>query len=275
MMQPKRAALRYFGGKWKLAPWIINQFPSHKIYVEPFGGGGSVLIRKPESFLEVYNDLNGDIVNFFKVLREQPNELIRAIELTPLSREEFIKSQIPAEDPIERARRIYVLAWQGRGRVGIVEPGSWRNTTNTSRSKTAAEDWDNVHHLYIIAKRLKNVQLENDDYNTIIRRYDSVETLFYLDPPYLQHTRSKRWKENAYLHEFTQQQHEDLAQILHNIQGYAIISGYPSQLYDDLYRDWKQLGKMGYSDNGNNQAIEKLWINKLEQLPLFQFIDKL
>lgn len=110
----KRPALRYHGGKFRIAQWIINQFPEHLCYVEPFGGGGSVLLRKSPAKIEVYNDLNGGVVNFFRVLRERPADLIAAIELTPYSRKEFIQAQEPCDDPLERARRFYVWSWQGR-----------------------------------------------------------------------------------------------------------------------------------------------------------------
>ena len=104
---PTRTALRYYGGKWNLAPWIIKHFPPHINYIEPCGGAASVLLRKPRSTIETYNDLDGNVVNFFRVLRDNPDELIRKIQLTPYAREEYNLSRVPCDDPIERARRFY------------------------------------------------------------------------------------------------------------------------------------------------------------------------
>lgn len=114
-MNATHPALRYFGGKWRLAKWIISHFPAHNCYVEPYGGGGSVLLRKEPSPFEVYNDLDSGLVSFFRLLRERPEDLIRAIELTPYSREEFMRAYEHSEDPLESARRLFVRSWQGYG----------------------------------------------------------------------------------------------------------------------------------------------------------------
>jgi DNA adenine methylase len=264
-----RPALRYHGGKWKLAPWIISHFPPHKIYVEPFGGGGSVLIRKHPSFIEVYNDINGLAVNFFRVLRERPNELIRAIELTPYSRQEFLESQMPSDDPIESARRFYIWSWQGRGRAGVKEPGGWRFMSRDTRGTTPANDWTNNYHLWSIVTRLKNVQIENADVLAIVDRYDGPKALFYIDPPYVHKTRGDRWAQTAYAFEYTDDEHRELAKRLHRIRGSAIMSGYPSELYDELYKDWRMVSRSGQRDNTQRpETIECLWMN-FEQRKLF------
>lgn len=272
MKNISRPALRYHGGKWRLAPWIISYFPDHDSYIEPFGGAMSVLLQKTPSKIETYNDLNGLVVNFFRVLREQPDELIRAITLTPYSRNEFILAQQPAGDPLEDARRFFVWSWQGRGRAGVLEPGGWRFMVRNTRGLTPVDDWVNIDHLWAIVNRLKNVQLENDDAFRIIKRFDDPRALFYIDPPYVSHTRSNRWGTSAYLHEFSEEQHIELSTLLHSTKGAIIISGYPSKLYESLYANWIRLERNGSVDRGRKggkSITEVLWVNKMTTLPLF------
>lgn len=274
MKTPKRPALRYFGGKWKIAPWIIQHFPAHTTYVEPYGGAASVLLRKPPAPIEVYNDIYSEVVNFFTVLREHTEKLIHAITLTPYSRAEFVAAQQPATSPLERARRFYIWSWQGRGRPGITEPGGWRFMARLSRSQTPAHDWHNNGHLWTVAARLKQVHIEHDTAQNIITRYDSPETLFYIDPPYPLEVRSQRWTK-AYTHEMTDNDHHELAQLLHTIQGAAIISSKPSSLYDNLYPNYQTATKTAIvtGANGGKPVTEKLWISphaRANTLPMFQ-----
>lgn len=256
-----RPALRYHGGKWRLASWILSCFPPHVCYVEPFGGGGSVLLQKQPSFVEVYNDLSGDVVNFFRVLRERGDELRRAIELTPYARAEFLAAQEPTDDPLEAARRFYVWSWQGRGRAGVQEPGGWRFIATAARGTTVTGDWNNTAHLAEIVSRLKLVQIECGEAETVIQRYDTPDTLFYVDPPYVASTRGARWGNSAYTHEMTDDDHERLAGLLHTVRGMVILSGYPSDLYNRLYADWRAIHRRQATDNGTKEAVEVLWLS--------------
>lgn len=270
-MTVNRPALRYHGGKWRLAPWIISHFPPHVCYVEPFGGGASVLLRKPPSSIEVYNDAGSDVVNFFRVLRERPDELVKAIDLTPYSRAEYLGAQEPCDDPLERARRFYTWSWQGRGRAGVKEPGGWRFMVRNLRGRTPVEDWNNHHHLWDVAQRLKEVQFEQGDALTVIGRYDDPGTLFYVDPPYVQSTRGRRWTGTAYTHDYTDDDHRELAKALHNIEGMAIVSGYPSGLYEELYGGWARVTTEALTD-AKTRETERLWISPRAQdarFPLF------
>jgi len=263
-MNITRPALRYFGGKWQIGKWIISHFPKHTAYVEPFGGGASVLLRKPPTKIEVYNDLNGMAVNFFQVLRGRPEELIRALELTPYARAEYIQSQQPTDDPLENARRFYVGCWQGRGRGGVVESGGWRFMKKDNHGQTPCDDWRNISHLYAVAERLRHVQIESIDAFRCIDTYDTPETLFYLDPPYLPDTRSLRWGGSSYLHEYGAEDHGRLAEKLHTIKGMAIVSGYPSAAYDDLYPGWRTADKSSRKDSATPERVattERLWIS--------------
>ena len=265
--KPKRPALRYHGGKWKIAPWVMGHFPAHDCYVEPYGGAASVLLRKEPSFIEVYNDLFGEVVRFFKVLRERPDELIRAIELTPFSREEFEAAQkveYPNPDAVERARRLYVRCWQGRGRAGFKDAGGWRFMRRKSRSQTPVSDWNNIAHLWDIAARFKQVHIEHDGALSVMVRYDGPETLFYLDPPYVQSERCKRWKSEGYVYEMEDTRHVEMAHLVKELEGYVVLSGYPSGLYDRLFEGWPVVQKGVVVDGGRaggRAAVECLWLS--------------
>lgn len=271
--KPNRPALRYHGGKWQLSNWIISHFPTHTCYCEPFGGGAAVLLNKSPAFVEVYNDLNDDVVNFFRVLRDRPSELFAAIDLTPYSRREYLESQSMDGDDVERARKFFVWSWQGRGRAGVVEPGGWRFMSRDTRGRTPVDDWNNNQHLWSVARRLKQVQIENDNALTVIKRFDTHKTLHYVDPPYVQSTRGQRWALTGYAHELSDAQHVELANLLHSVDGMVILSGYPSTLYDDLYADWKRVDRDVTKDNAGGVAVECLWISKNanQQQAMFSF----
>jgi DNA adenine methylase len=258
-----RPALRYHGGKWRLADWIIGHMPAHHCYVEPFGGGGSVLIQKPPVPVEVYNDLSGRVVNFFRVLREQPDALIVAVALTPYSRQEMALAREPSDDPLEAARRFFVLSWQGRGGPTARWNTGWRFQREIIKRNSTVKDWNELDRLLAVAGRLKQVQIECDDALAVIRRYDTPATLFYCDPPYLQETRSKWGAKNgaAYDHESSPALHRDLAATLHAAQGMAIVSGYPSADYADLYPGWRRVSCTARTDHNSAPAIECLWLS--------------
>lgn len=255
-----RPALRYYGGKFRLAKWIIGQFPPHVCYVEPFGGAGSLILRKLPSYHDIYNDLDGEVVNFFRVLRERGDELIRAIEITPYSREEQRLSFIPSSDDMERARRLYVRAWQSHGGGRTQWKSGWRYQITTIRGSKIVDDWSNTDYLWAIVARLKQIQIENDEALKVIKRFDHPDTLFYIDPPYQAETRSQRWSKKAYTCEVDEAYHSMLGELLNSIEGMAIISGKPSEFYRDLYAKWKVLQRTCPTDF-QSTTVECLWIS--------------
>lgn len=259
-----RPALRYYGGKWRVGSWIIDQFPDHTCYVEPFAGGASVLLQKPPSRIEVMNDLNDDVINFFDMLRDKPEQIIRAILLTPYAREELRRARKaePTDDPIERARRFYVRCWQSYGSGTGKSSTGWRfqiGTGDNSRA-SAIGSWNDTQHLWAVAERLKQVQIEHDDAFKVIERYDSPETLFYLDPPYVHSTRYHDSVSKGYSHEMEDQDHRALAAQLVGLKGMVIISGYPSALYEELFAGWKCISKESLDVNAKAQT-ECLWLS--------------
>jgi len=270
MSAPSRPAVRWHGGKWKLAPWIISHFPAHRVYVEPFGGGASVLLRKPRAYAEVYNDLDGEVVNLFRVLRdaEQSQHLIAQVALTPFSRDEFKDAYQRSDDPVERARRLLIRSFMGFGSDGAT--GDWRTgfRANSSRSGTTpAHDWANYPRaLEVIARRLKWLVVENKDAVAVSRQHDGPETLHYYDPPYGHDTRSRKSRRRgggevaAYRHEMSDAQHEKLLADLRTLEGFVVLSGYPWPLYDEALRDWTRVETVAHAD-GARPRTEVLWIN--------------
>lgn len=264
-MTPKRPVMRYHGGKWKLAPWIISHFPPHRIYVEPFGGGGSILIRKPRAHGEIYNDLDGEIVNVFRMMRDQGEELQRRLYLTPFSRVEFVESYEPHSDPIEQARRTIVRSFQGFGSAAVCgETSGFRANSNRSGT-TPAQDWGNYPGLMpALIERMRGVVIESKDAVDCMRQHDDVDVLHYVDPPYVHAARSSRKRGTAsgssYKHEMTDTQHRDLATALSTLKGMVLVSGYHSELYDEIYSDWVRVEVNAHAD-GARSRVEVLWMN--------------
>lgn len=264
-MTVRRPILRYHGGKWKLAEWITSHFPPHRVYVEPFGGGGSVLLRKPRSYAEVYNDRWGDVVNLFRVLRDQEQacRLAQLLELTPYARDEFMATYEPdSGDPVEDARRMIFRSLAGFGSAAASRSHvtGFRGSSNRSGT-TPAQDWRNYPgHVPDFIDRLRGVVIENRAAADVIAQHDSPETLFYVDPPYPHSTRGFRRRNAAYAFELTDEDHEQLAGVLHAVSGMVVLSSYPCDLYDGLYRGWQKI-EIGTHADGANDRIEVLWLN--------------
>ncbi len=239
----KRPVLRYHGGKFLLAPWILSHFPKHKVYVDLFGGGGSLLMLKSRSYAEVYNDKWDTVVNVFQVLRdpEQAKKLEQAVRLTPFSRTEFLKCGEQdiekVTNPIEKARLTIFRSFAGFGSASTNAKYSTGFRANNNRAGTTpAHDWVNYpDHIASFTRRLRGVVIENKDYRSIIEQQDSAETLFYADPPYVHETRNMQRGNAAYEHEFSDDDHRELAVNLSNITGMVVLSGYQSDLYMELF----------------------------------------
>ena len=238
----KKIAFGWYGGKFSHLDWLLPLLPMTKHYCEPFSGSAAVLVNRHPSPLETLNDIDGEIVNFFRILRDQPDELIRLIGLTPFARKEFEtaikKPAVPISDA-DRARRFFVRARQVRtGLAQTASSGRWAHCLLTSRAGMAGavSRWlGSVEGLSEIAQRLLRVQIEQGSAQDIIQRYDSQETLFYCDPPYPHDSRTDK---HAYGYEMTDMDHRELAELLHSVRGKVAISGYHSPLMDELYSDW-------------------------------------
>lgn len=242
---PHRAPLRYFGGKWRLAPWIISHMPPHQCYVEPCCGGASVAIRKRPAPIEVIADVAGDVVTWWTCLRDRRDELIDAIALTPYAHAEFELAHTQSDDPIEQARRFFIRSGQGVGGVrsnaDSTRRTGWRRSLPASsyRPRTGAE-WnsDSLHDaLMATAHRLRSVAIECRDWREVVERYDSPDTLVYIDPPYVL---SERSYGKEYDVEWSDTDHREGLRLLRSLKSMVIVSGYRCALYDEEMGGWER-----------------------------------
>lgn len=258
-----RPLMRYHGGKWRLAPWIISTLPPHRVYVESFGGAASVLLRKSRSYAEIYNDLDGCIVNLFRVVRERGSELVRALRHTPFARAEYRLAMRRSDDSLEDARRLVVRSFMGFGSDSFNPSRNSGFRANSNRSSTTpAHDWKNYPRALVeISRRLRAVVIECRDAREIMLQQDSAETLHYLDPPYVWATRMPRGHSPAcYLHEMSDADHEALAAFVRTLKGMVVISGYDCPLYERLYGEWRAERKPARAD-GALPRVETLWFS--------------
>lgn len=264
LVAPNRPLLRYFGGKWTLAPWVISHFPTHAKYIESFGGGASILLSKPSVHAEVYNDLDSEIVNLFAMVRSNLDELLEQVKLTPFAREEFELSYEPCDSPLEKARRTLVRSWMGftSGATSGFRSG-FRN--DTSRTTTLpAHDWSRLPKVIeLISKRLRGVVIENRDAVAVMKQHDAPDALHYIDPPYVADSRSEDYKA-VYRHEMTDAQHLEMLDVAKRLNGMVVISGYSNDLYNSELRDWKKVissASAGGGKNGKLPREEVLWLS--------------
>lgn len=266
MSKPTRPILRYHGGKWKLADWLISHFPKHRTYTEPYGGAGSVLLKKPRSYAEIYNDLDGEVVNLFRVTRENGKELIECLKLTPFARKEYRLSFEPSTDSLEQARRTVIRSFMGFGSNSLCRSIQSGFRANSNRSGTTpAHDWKNFPDaLTAIIERLRGVIIENRDALDICRIHDSDKTLHYCDPPYVHSTRTQKSHGHyGYNHEMSDEKHRKMAASLKELSGMVIISGYPCDLYDrELFADWRRVERKALAD-GALERTEVLWMRNI------------
>lgn len=262
----RRPVLRYQGGKFRIADWIIPFFPKHKIYVEPFGGSGSVLFQKPRSHQEIYNDIDCEVVHVFKVLRdkEKAKVLQRLLELTPWSRQEYYEScQVSdKDDDIEKARKTIARSYMSISAGGIVRKNSGfqTQTKKAEYNVPQCKAWTNYpQQITEFCKRLQGVVIENKDGMEVIKQYDTDKTLHYVDPPYVLSTWNKQDK-SVYKSLFTDEKHAELIELLKTVKGYVVLSGYKTDIYMDLLKDW-HMEKKETINQRNQPRTEYIWIS--------------
>ena len=263
----RRIVFGWYGGKFSHLDWLLPLLPECHHYCEPFAGSGAVLLNRVPSPVETYNDIDGEVVNFFRVLRDQHEDLIRAIALTPFSREEYYRAIHTTNDvsDVERARCFYIKARQTRtGLAQTASLGRWANCKNTSRAGMSGvvSRWlGGVGALDDIAQRLMRVQIENRPAVDVIQLYDSPKTLFYCDPPYLHATRGDV---KSYGFEMDEEQHREFAEVVNGCSGMVAVSGYDHPLMDKLFEPEKWFKTLGarktiHSTKGTRQEV--LWTN--------------
>lgn len=253
----------------KLASWVLKHFPPHHIYIEPFGGAASVLMQKPRSYGEVYNDLDGEVVNIFRILRDPATayELRRRLELTAFAREEFRAAYEEPYDDVDRAFKMICRAFMGFGSASMTRThmSGFRSNSNKSGT-TPATDWANwPQYVPRIVERLRGVTIENRDALAVIRQHDHDKALIYADPPYVASTRTSLNNKNSnighyYRCDMDDAGHHELAALLKAAKGMVAVSGYLSPLYEELYRGWEVVTKNHMAD-GARPRVEAMWLN--------------
>lgn len=268
---PVTPLVPYHGGKGRLAPWIVSLMPPHRVYVEPFAGSAAVLLAKTPAIHEILNDIDGNAVTFYRVLRDQPDELERACRLTPYAREEFEAADLSVEglSDLERARRWWVRTNQSFAHTGSSRTG-W-STSIMRGSNNARTVLNRIDRFAAAAQRLGTVTLESMDAIEMIERYSTADGVIYADPPYLVSTRSTMTKRPAgdYIHEFSSEEdHRRLAAALRTSEATVLLSGYDSPLYNELYGDWYRTERrvLRRTSNGRSatqvHCVEVIWANR-------------
>lgn len=249
--------INYPGAKWGMAKTIVSMMPKHRSYLEPFFGSGAVLFNKPHSPIETVNDIDGDIVNFFSVLRSMPRELAEKISLTPYARDVYDDAHNnKGTDPLDRAYRFAIRSKMGFGFKTYTKTG-WKIDVFGRQNSYAVSNWNRLpKDLIEAAERLKGVQIENRPAIDVIRKFNNDNVLIYADPPYLLDTRGGK----QYRYEMSEQDHVELLDVLKQHKGTVILSGYPSELYDRELVGWNRINKKSYNQNAD-QRTEVLWFN--------------
>ncbi len=264
------APVAWYGGKAYYAKWIIEHFPPHRVFVEPFGGAANVLLRKRPSEVEIYNDLDGRIVNFFRVLRDRGlfEEFERLVTLTPYSREEYrgLVDEPEPQDPVQRAWWFFVRARQTVGGLGMskLSPNGWAMSTRTRRhmAEPVSKYLSAIDGLEAVAQRFRTVAIESLPALDLIRKYNAPDVLLYCDPPYMPQTRFGS-KAKTYGKEMVEEDHAALLQALKGFEGKVILSGYPCELYDEVLKGWSKqtLEVKAQMANSGQTRLEVLWMN--------------
>jgi DNA adenine methylase len=265
-----KSPIAWYGGKAYYAEWLIDRFPSHRVYVEPFGGAANVLLRKPCSEVEVYNDIDDRVVNLFRVIRDpaQFEQLRLLLDLTPYARGEFanLLTLPPTDDPVENARRFFAGCRQARGGIGMskLSPSAWATSKRTRRemAEPVSKYLSAIDGLSDVAARFRTVLIESRPAIALIHQYDGEDTFFYLDPPYMPETRHGN-KAATYAHEMSPDDHAALLDVLLAIKGKVMLSGYDAPLYGDKLRTWRreELKTKAHMSNSGEERVEVIWFN--------------
>lgn len=262
-MSALKSPIQYFGAKQQIAEKLVDLMPAHQGYIEPYSGSLSVLLAKPLAKIEVVNDLDHRLMTFWRVLRDRPDELLHVAELTPHSRAELEGAAALDDtvDELEMARQVWVLLTQGRSRT--MKRTGWRFYADPQgTSASFGLTYMNAYRSRLgpAFERLRSVSLECRPALDVIEQYGAFEeNLLYVDPPYVHASR----RGARYSHEMTDADHRDLAAALHAVRGPVLLSGYASQLYDELFDGWHQVHLSARSDNAlKRDVVEVVWSNR-------------
>ena len=267
--------LKYPGSKWRIAKWIIGHFPDdyeNMTYLEPFFGSGSIFFTKDRSRIETINDIDDNVVNLFKIIRDRPHELAYQISMTPWSRKEYHESYIQSNDDLESARRFLVRMWMAIGAKTSDKTG-WRNNISAENYTVQGFHTTLPENILVVCERLRNiksgvVQIENQDVFKLIERYNRSDVLMYLDPPYVMNTRHGR----IYKYEFTEEKHIELLNHCNRSKAKILISGYDNKLYDSYLSNWHKDTIIAECESGQKRT-EVIWMNYVQVNKQMSFDD--
>lgn len=255
-----RSILKYPGSKWRISKWIVSMIPEHHSYLEPFFGSGAVLFNKTPSRIETINDLDDDVVNLFRIVRDNPVPLIESVEATPYSRSEYETAYAGRSDDvcdIEKARRFLIRCWQGHGFRTTGEKVGWKNDVQGREAAYAMRHWNSLPEWLLEAmERLKMVQIDSRPAVEVIKRFNYPNVFIYADPPYVLSTRCRK----QYKHEMTDSDHIELLTALREHKGTCIISGYDNELYNEYLQGWEKRC-ISSADQLSRPRTETVWMN--------------
>lgn len=255
-----KSIIRYPGSKWNLAKDIVSMMPDHHSYLEPYFGSGAVLFTKPKSPIETINDIDDEVVNLFKVIRTSPGDLAQAIYYTPYAETEYEQAYELAENmtPVERARRFMIRAMQSHGFSAYRKVG-WKIDVQGREKSYALQHWNEISDIiYQASERLKQVQIANTEAIDLIKRFNYENVFIYLDPPYMLEARSS--KRAQYKHEMKEEDHIRLLETIADSKAKIMISGYQTDLYDEVLKDWNRFVFNATAEMGV-QRKEIIWTN--------------
>lgn len=251
------ALINYPGAKWGMAREIVGLMPSHRSYLEPYFGSGAVLFNKPPSAIETINDIDGEVVNFFRILRELPDQLAQMVNMTPYARDIYEDAcKADTGGSLERAYQFAIRSRMAHG-FRTNDNGGFKTDICGRERAYCLHNWNRMPgDIMAAASRLKEVQIENRPALELIHRWNYPDVMIYADPPYLLDTRGGR----QYRHEMTEQNHVELLAALLQHKGSVILSGYPSELYDSMLQGWSRITRKSYNQN-KDLRTEVLWCN--------------
>lgn len=264
-----KPVLKYPGSKWRIAGEIVARIPEHHTYLEPFFGSGAVFFSKEPSRIEMINDLDNNVPNLFRCIRDDPDRLARIVATTPYSRHEYERAFTSNEeqDNFQRAADFLTTCWQGHGfRTNGYRVG-WKNDVHGRESMYALRNWYNLPEVILeTAERLRCVQIDNRPALEIIKRFNYPDVFMYIDPPYILGTRTAK----QYKHEMTDADHEELLDALKSSEAMVMISGYESELYDSMLKGWHKEQFRSNAEYGGNR-VETVWMNYERQFTIKDF----
>lgn len=268
-MATVRPPIKWYGGKRYLANWIVSHFPEHRIYLEPFGGGASVLLNKPSVDVETYNDIDMRLTRFFRVLRDQGEEFVRRVSLIPYSQPEF---ELALEYPVGASELQKAICDFVRWRQSFAGKGqSWSYTTTRARGGMAGDVnawWTAIDALPQVIQRIRRVQFICQSAFEAIPRFDNEEALIYCDPPYVHGSRCQQ-STSVYHSEMTDIEHRELSHLLKKCKAAIVLSGYESRLYDELYKGWEKVTRdiANHASRGQKKTRQRecLWIKRAQR----------